>query len=134
MIMGNKSILDIGSIISDINAGTASKIGWGFPEKSINEYGAEKQDPQNVEYEDKGPIGEYEVTYQELYHLLENVKKKWAAEDLEQNLSNTYYKRDLLYLYDRITLDMSYLNEYPDRNGEWLEKLLELKYEIRNLL
>lgn len=132
--MGNKSILDIGSIISDINAGTASIIRWGFPEKTTNEDGAEKQGPHNVEYEDKGPIGEYAATYQELYHLLENVKKKWAAEDPEQILSNAYYKRDLLYLYDRITLDMSYLNEYPDRNGEWLDELLELKYEIRNLL
>lgn len=134
MIMGNKSILDIGSIISDINVGTASKIVLGFQGKNLNNDVAEKQDPQKVEYEDKGPIGDYKVTYLELYHLLENVKQKWASEDLEQNLSNTYYKRDLLYLYDRITLDMSYLNEYPDRNGEWLEKLLELKYEIRNLL
>jgi len=28
---------------------------------------------------------------------------------------------------------MDYLNGYPDRNNEWLENLLELKYEIRNM-
>ena len=61
-------------------------------------------------------------------------KVKWGMNDTDQNLHNMYYQRDLLYLYDRITLDMNYLSAYPDRNEEWLEKLLELKYEIRNLL
>ena len=58
---------------------------------------------------------------------------KWGMNDTDQNLHNMYYQRDLLYLYDRITLDMNYLNGYPDINCNWHDMLLELKYEIRNL-
>lgn len=131
--MDNKNILDIGSIISDINLGTASKIGRAFQDKMTNVGNEEMHDLQTDKYEDKGPIGDYEVTYQELCQLLENIKQKWETEDPNENLVNMYYQRDLLYLYDRISLDMEYLSGYPERNAEWLEMLLELKYEIRNL-
>ena len=129
--MDNRNILDIGSIISDIKLGAASKISQVFQEKKSNE--DDSYFSQATEFEDKGPIGDYEATYQELCHLLENIKQKWETEDPDENLANKYYQRDLLYLYDRISLDMDYLNGYPDRNNEWLEKLLELKYEIRNM-
>ncbi len=132
--MDNKNLLDIGSIISDINMGTASKLGKVFQEKIANLAEEDGQNSPQVVYEDKGPIGDYETTYQELCKLLDAIKQKWDTGNSEVDLHNTYYQRDLLYLYDRITLDMDYLNEYPERNNEWLEKLLELKFEIRNLL
>ena len=132
--MDNRNILDIGSIVSDINLGTAYKIGRAVQDKISNLGEEEIHSTQTDEYEDKGSIGDYEVIYQELCHLFENIKQKWREEDPDQNLVNPYYQRDLLYLYDRISLDMDYLNGYPERNNEWLEKLLELKYEIRNLL
>ena len=128
--MDNKSILNIGSIIADINLGAATKI---IQEKLPNQ--DEKQaDTNETVYEDKGPIGDYSVTYQEIRHILDNIELKWGTDDTDSNLLNTYYQRDLLYLYDRITLDMNYLNGYPERNNQWLEKLQELRYEIRNLL
>lgn len=132
--MDNKNLLDIGSIISDINLGTASKLGKAFQEKIANHGEEEEQNSQQAVYEDKGPIGDYEATYQELCWLLSNIKQKWETDNAEVDLNNIYYQRDLLYLYDRITLDMDYLNGYPERNSEWLENLLELKYEIRSLL
>ena len=132
--MKNKSLLDLGSIISDINLGTASKIGRSLQDKMPSLGEDEMHVPQTNEYEDRGPIGDYEVTYQELRRLLDNIKQKWETDNSKVDLFNTYYQRDLLYLYDRIALDMDYLNGYPERNNDWLEKLLELKYEIRNLL
>ena len=48
---------------------------------------------QATEFEDKGPIGDYEATYQELCHLLENIKQKWETEDPDENLANKYYQR-----------------------------------------
>lgn len=132
--MDNKNILDIGSLISDINLGTASKFGRFFQEKEINQDDPITLEEQTSDFKDREPIGDYDVTYQELCHLLDNIKQKWGVNDIDQNLYNIYYHRDLLYLYDRITLDMNYLNGYPDRNNDWLEKLLDLKYEIRNLL
>ena len=67
------------------------------------------------------------------FMVLDNIKQKWGADDTDQKIFNTFYQKDLLYLYDRITLDMNYLKENQERNDAWLEKLLELKYEIRNL-
>lgn len=128
--MDNKNILNIGSIFADINLGVATKI---IQEKIPNQ--DEKQhDANETVYEDKGSIGDYSVTYQEIRHILDNIELKWGTDDTDSNLLNTYYQRDLLYLYDRITLDMNYLNGYPERNNQWLEKLQELRYEIRNLL
>lgn len=124
--MDNRNILDIGSIIADINLGTATKIGRAFQDKMPNP-GEEIHGPHADKCEDKGSIGDYEVIYQELRHLLENIKQKWGTENSDENLVNMYYLRDLLYLYDRISLDMDYLNGHPDRNNEWLESLLELK-------
>ena len=121
-------------IIADINLGTASKLGKAFQEKIANQEEEEEQSSQQAAYEDKGPIGDYETTYLELRRLLDNIKQKWETDNSKVDLFNTYYQRDLLYLYDRIALDMDYLNGYPERNNDWLEKLLELKYEIRNLL
>ena len=134
--MDNKNILDIGSIMSDINLGTASRFGRLFQEKEMNQDGKDPIVAHSTEYEDKGSIGDYEVTYQEICHILDNIKQKWGTDtdNIAHNLLHKYYHRDVLYLYDRITLDMNYLNGYPERNNEWLEKLLELKYEIRNLL
>lgn len=132
--MDNKNILDIGSIISDINMGTASKFGRFFQERETNQGESLMQEEQLADNKDGEPIGDYAITYQELCDLLDNIKQKWSINDTNQNLYNPHYQRDLLYLYDRITLDMNYLNGYPDRNNEWLERLLELKYEIRNLL
>lgn len=133
--MDNRNILDIGSIISDINLGTASKFGRVFHEKIATQGEEEEHIPQMDMCEDKGPIGDYESTYRELSLLLDNIKQKWGIyNNTEVDLFNTYYQRDLLYLYDRISLDMDYLNGNPERNNGWLEKLLELKYEIRNLL
>lgn len=134
VIMDNRNILDIGSIISEINLGTASKFGRLFQEKDPDQDENETIATQVDEYEDRGSIGDYEVVYQEICHLLDNIKQKWGTDDIEHNILNTYYHRDLLYLYDRITLDMNYLNGHPERNNGWLEKLLELKYEIRNLM
>lgn len=134
VIMDNKNILDIGSIISDINLGTASKFGKFFLDKEMEQVETAIQEEQAVENKDLEPIGDYNVTYQELCNLLDDIKRKWGGNEIDQNLLNKYYQKDLLYLYDRIALDMNYLDGYPDRNNEWLEKLLELKYEIRNLL
>lgn len=130
--MDNKSILDIGSLLADINQGTALKIGRFFQDAQEDQRGTSSV--KTDEYEDRGQIGDYENTYQEICHLLNNIKQKWNADTPEQNIFNPYYQRDLLYLYDRITLDMNYLNDNPERNNEWLEKLQELKYEIRNML
>ena len=132
--MDNKNILNIGSIISDINLGTASKIGRMIQEQITDSGEEDARIAQEVESEDREPIGDYEFEYQHLCQLLDNIKQKWAEKDPERNLVNAYYQRDLLYLYDRIALDMDYLGGYPDRNSAWLEDLLELKYEIRNLL
>ena len=126
--MDNKNILNIGSLLTDFNQAAAVKFGKLFQEKK------ETDSAQAADYADREPIGDYDATYQELCHLLDNTKHKWGIENTEQNLFNAYYQRDLLYLYDCIALDMDYLSAYPDRNEEWLEKLLELKYEIRNLL
>ncbi len=130
--MDNKKILDIGSIISDINLGAASKFSKFFPEK--NQVEVTIQEAQEYEYKDQEPIGDYNVIFQELRNLLDNIKEKWGSNEIDRNLFNKYYQKDLLYIYDRIELDMNYLDGYPERNNEWLEKLLELKYEIRNLL
>lgn len=132
--MDNKNILNIGSIIADINLGTASKISRMIQEQKTDQDEENTHASQEVEIDDKGPIGDYEVAYQGLCLLLDDIKQKWSEEDPDNNLDNTYYQRDLLYLYDRITLYMDYLGAYPDRNSVWLEDLLELKYEIRNLL
>ena len=132
--MNNKNILDIGSIISDINLGTASRFGRILQEKGVGQRETPILEKQAAENKDREPIGDYDVIYQELCHLLDNIKLKWGANDTDQNLYNSYYQKDLLYLYDRITLDMNYLNGEPDRSNGWLENLLELKYEIRNLL
>lgn len=126
--MDNKNILNIGSLLTDFNQGAVAKFGMLFHEKKETDFA------QMADCADREPIGDYDATYQELCHLLDNTKHKWGIVNTEQNLFNVYYQRDLLYLYDRITLDMNYLSAYPDRNEEWLEKLLELKYEIRNLL
>lgn len=131
--MDNRNVLDIGSIISDINLGTATKIGKAIHERISNQEEEELYSSQTAEYEDKGPIGDYDTIYQEVCHILEIIKQKWGVDDTDSNMLNTFYQRDLLYLYDRITLDMEYLSDYPERNSEWLDKLLELKYEIRNL-
>ena len=132
--MDNKNILNIGSIISDINLVTASKFSRMLQEQKTDQDEKSANISQEVESEDKWPIGDYEVEYERLCQLLENIKQKWAEEDPENNLGNKYYQRDLLYLYDRITLYMDYLEGYPDKSSAWLENLLELKYEIRNLL
>ena len=131
--MDNRNILDIGSIISEINLGTASRFGRLFQEKEIDEDKATINEEMAVEAKDNEPIGDYGIAYQELCHLLDNIKQKWGADDTDQKIFNTFYQKDLLYLYDRITLDMNYLKENQERNDAWLEKLLELKYEIRNL-
>ena len=132
--MDKKTILDIGSILSDFNQEAASKVSSFVQDKLTDQGGKEAQDSQAAEHEDREPIFDYEATYQEACQILENIKAKWGAEDTDHNLQDPYYQRDLLYLYDRINLDMDYLNEYPESNNEWLEKLLEVKFEIRNLL
>ena len=132
--MENRTILDIGSILSDFNKEAASRYGRRFQDNITKQYDQKKQDAQVPESEDKEPIEDFDDAYRESCHILENIKKKWGSDNTGENLSNIYYQRDLLYLYDRLTLDMNYLNAYPDRNSEWLEKLLELKYEIRNML
>ena len=132
--MDNRNILDLGSIISGINLGTAAKLSGLFQEKEVDQGDTATPEKPSADDKERAPIGDYEVTYQELCRLLENIKQKWHPNDADQIVFNAYYQRDLLYLYDRITLDMSYLKENPDRNNEWLAKLLELKYEIRNLL
>ena len=128
VVMDNKNIINIGALLNDFNQGAAAKFGKLFQEKKDADFA------MTPEYEDGDPIGDYTAIYQELCHLLDNIKHKWNADQTEQNIFNTYYQRDLMYLYDRITLDMDYLNTYPERNSGWLEKLLEMKYEIRNLL
>lgn len=128
VIMDNRNILNIGSLLNDFNQGAAAKFGKLFQEKIETDMSEQTED------EDREPIGDYAVTYQELCHLLDNIKHKWGTDMTDQNVFNTHYQRDLLYLYDRITLDMDYLSIHSDRNDGWLEKLLELKYEIRNLL
>ena len=132
--MDNKKILDIGSLFSDLNQGAASKFGQFFQDKIAIPDKKETSSTQTTEYEDRENVGDYDVSYQAIRYTLDNMKQKWGTDDIESNLFNPYYQRDLLYLYDRITLDMNYLGADPDRNNEWLEKLLELKYEIRNLL
>lgn len=129
--MENKTILNIGSIFAEIHLETAAK----FIQEKMPDQDEEKQgDTNQVQYEDREPIGDYSVSYQEVRNVLDNIEMKWGKDNSDSNMLNKYYQRDLLYIYDRITLDMNYLGEYPDRNKEWLEKLLELKYEIRNLL
>ena len=132
--MENKKILDVGSLLSDFNQGAASKFGKLFQEKPTNQDDKETNCKETAEYEDKEPICNYDATYQELCNILENIRNKWGAYDANSILFNSYYHRDLLYLYDRITLAMNYLNGFPDGNMERIEQLQELKYEIRNLL
>lgn len=130
VIMDNKNILNIGSIFADINLQAAGRF---IQDNITNQVKEDQSNAAAVKYEDREPIGDYSITYQELRHILDNIELKWGTDDTDSNLFNTFYQRDLLYLYDRITLDMNYLNGYPERNNEWLEKLLELKYEIRNM-
>ena len=131
VVMDNKNVLNIGAIIAEINLGAAGK----FIQEKLPNQGKDKSDDADaVEYEDRGPIGDYSFTYQDIRMILDNVEQKWGTDDTDSNLLNPYYQRDLLYLYDRISMDMNYLNGYPERNEEWLGKLLELKYEIRNML
>lgn len=134
VIMDNRKIIDLGSLVAEFNQEAASKIGKRFQENHTNQGKNETRSAETTEYEDTDRIYDYDAAYQELCHILDNIKQNWGTDNIECNLNNTYYQRDLLYLYDRITMDMNYLNGYPDRNMEWLEKLLELKYEIRNLL
>ena len=129
--MENKYILDIGSIIAEINMGTASRFGMFFHDNESDQDETSISEEQIV---DREPIGDYDITYNELCNMLDDVRQKWSEDDTEQRLFNPYYQKDLLYLYDRITLDMDYLSGFPDSSNEWYEKLLELKYEIRNLL
>ena len=132
--MDNKNVLDIGSIISDINQSAATRLVKLFSEIQTGQDKKESHDTKPAEYEDRDPISDFDAIYQELYNVLSNIKQRWGTDDTERNLFNSYYQRDLFYLYDRITLDMNYLKGYPDKNDEWLEQLQELKYEIRNLL
>ena len=131
VIMENRYIFDIGSIIAEINMGTATRFGMFFRDNEMDTAEASLPEEQVA---DREPIGDFGVIYEELCNLLEDIRQKWSEDDEEERLFNTCYQKDLLYLYDRITLDMDYLNGFPESTGEWLEKLLELKYEIRNLL
>ena len=94
--MDNKKILDIGSIISDINLGAASKFSKFFPEK--NQVEVTIQEAQEYEYKDQEPIGDYNVIFQELRNLLDNIKEKWGSNEIDRNLFNKYYQKDLLYI------------------------------------
>ena len=132
--MENKKILDVGSLLSDFNQGAASKFGKFVQEKLAYQDKKETVAVQTAEYEGKEPVGDFDVTYKELCNILDSIKKKWGKHDTDSILFNSNYQRDLLYLYDRISLEMNYLNEYPEINNEWLDKLQELKYEIRNML
>ena len=110
--------------------GTASRLGMIFHDNESEQDETSMTEEQTVGRE---PVGDYGATYKELCNLLEDARQKWREDDTEQRIYNVDYQKDLLYLYDRITLDMDYLNGFPDHNNEWFEKLLELKYEIRNL-
>ena len=130
--MDNKHILEIGAVLADFNQEAAMKFGNFVQEKLGN---PDKKDNEGkTEYKDKERIDFYDAAYNEVCDLFDRIKEKWGTDNIETNLLNPYYQRDLLYLYDRITLDMNYLKEYPEDNNEWLEKLLELKYKIRNLM
>lgn len=131
VIMENRYIFDIGSIIAEINMGTASRFGMFFHD---NESEQDEITVPEEQEEEREPIGDYDAAYNELCNLLDDVRQKWSADDPEQRLFNACYQRDLLYIYDRITLDMDYLTGFPEHSNDWLEKLLEMKYEIRNML
>ena len=134
VIMDNRKIIDLGSLVAEFNQEAASKFGKRFQDNPTNQGNNGTCNNETTEYEDTDRIYDYDAAYQELCLILDNIKQNWGTDNIESNIYNTYYQRDLLYLYDRVTMDMNYLNGYPDRNKEWLEKLLELKYEIRNLL
>lgn len=133
VIMDSKNILDFGSIWSDVNQEAASKIVKLSQEESVFSGKDDNCDTSTCEFKGQMSIGDYDVIYQEICRIFNKIKETWGTDDIDENRFNRSYQRDLLYLYDRITLDIEYLKEYPNRNDDWLEKLQELKFEIRNL-
>lgn len=131
--MDNKNILALGSLLADFNQGAAYKAGQFVQEKLINQDKAETTDAEAAEAEAVELVCDFDAAYQEHCNVLGNIKEKWDINDIDNNLQNKCYMRDLLYLYDRISLDMKYFSIDKEHAEERLQKLLELKYEIRNL-
>lgn len=68
--------------------------------------------------------------YKRLCAMILRTNKKWNKCSIE-NISDTNFIKDYMFIYNCISNDLAYMKDHMDQDEQFINKFIELKYEIR---
>lgn len=118
--MENSNLKNIANIVSGIQSSFYTVI-FGNQDK-------EENDAQIDEESILDCLGEYK----RLCALILRADKKWKQGTLDDYADNKYFLNDYLFIYKEINVDLEYMQEHRAQCENFVDKFVELKFEIRN--
>lgn len=118
--MENLNLKNIASIVSGIQS--------SFNTVIFSNQGKSENDVQEDEESILDCLGEYK----RLCALILRTDKKWKHQTLDDNAENKYFLNDYLFIYNEINVDLEYMQNHKAQCEDFVDRFIELKFEIRN--